>query len=564
MSQEQAMSALAKIDTLIQALPPKAAPGDSAAQLRAWLSVLADRFQHPHEPTVVVVCGPTGAGKSHLVNFLAGETLSPSSYRRPSTVAPVLLGQQRCLKELAASGSFLPSYQWVDASGGVNFDTQAEANNIFAAPVSQAPWPWPPQLLLIDAPDFDSVRLENQAQALDMVRRADALILVSQQAKYADHSGWNFLLSESLRPRPMLLILNRVTASAAVEDFQKRLASSGVKRPLISWPEEMAVGQANLNACRQELIQWLQKLPLSEVTAKGGRLAAVELSRLAGGELLPSLKSKVSELNERLARLANLGRQWLQRPGAEPSLNLPGETRDKLLKNLSEVVQRSDLWAKPRRLISRPLSAAGEKLKKFFGFSDSEIKLENTLTKNLAEAGAEALVASVRGQARALAETAGLSSPQPDLDLSPQQIKDRYQLIASDMDKWLQDESAKLLEGLPLGQKAAFYLVQLTHLGLVLGFQIQTGGLPGTEILVGGALGPLISKATGALISRENIEAFERRAAERHRQAIGQVFAEQAAGYSRRLEAERDKTAPALAISEELRIVERRAERLWA
>ena len=527
------------------------------------LDALADRLAHPAGPLVAAVCGPTGAGKSHLVNFLAGGPVSPSSYRRPSTAAPVLAASHSGLTA-AGDGAFLPDYQKITVEGEVVFDGDQSAR-LYLVQAPAPTWSWPDDLVLIDTPDFDSVRTENQTQALDMARRADAVILVAHQAKYADQSTWDFLTDEVRRERPLLVILNRVTASAAVDDFMERLAAAGVRAPVLPWPEETAVGQVSVIAARKTLTDWLEDLGRRgrEVVAAGGRRTVGDLGRHLRREVAGPLKYRLEDLDQGLAKVGRITGQWMARPMDRVSLNLPVETKESLVKNLSEVVRRSDLWAKPRRIISLPFALAGGALKKLWGKNEAEAGAERRLTDNLVEASREALVSAVRAEARELAAAAALSSPQAGLDLAPDEIRAMHAAMSARLDEWLKRETEALLSGLPLGQKAAFYLVQFMHAGLVAGLWLQTGGLPGTEVLVGGALGPVISKLTGAVISHENLSAFEERATARHQKELADIFQIQGRRYQDFLEAERRLLAVGQTLEPELEIIEREAVRIW-
>src|SRR4051794_15007236 len=52
---------------------------------------LLPRLASPDAPLLVVVGGSTGAGKSTLVNALAGRRVSPAGALRPTTRSPVLI-----------------------------------------------------------------------------------------------------------------------------------------------------------------------------------------------------------------------------------------------------------------------------------------------------------------------------------------------------------------------------------------------------------------------------------------------------------------------------------------
>ncbi|MDR2947368.1 MAG: hypothetical protein LBV79_11570, partial [Candidatus Adiutrix sp.] len=90
MANTQVDSAVKEMESCLAALSGAEGFAEALAEAGARLGTLADRLAHPEGPLAAALCGPTGAGKSHLLNFLAGGPVSPSSYRRPSTAAPVL------------------------------------------------------------------------------------------------------------------------------------------------------------------------------------------------------------------------------------------------------------------------------------------------------------------------------------------------------------------------------------------------------------------------------------------------------------------------------------------
>ena len=548
-------------------------------QARQWLAVLADRFARPHRPWLVGLCGPTGAGKSYLANFLAKVPVSPSSYRRPSTVAPVLVGSAPDL-EILNSTSFFPGTTKVESLGGVSFEGREAGHDIFMVPIStsapelaESNWKWPEAMVLIDSPDFDSVRQENQAWSQDITRRVDAIILVVHQPKYADQSVWDFLTTEAMDDRPFLLVLSRFTALAAQNDFQVRLDEAGLNPSVVSWPEvdEAFAPQFPCNQPNHQpegladIQQWLSNLKdeAPDLPAQGGRKIVAHLGQVVRQQLGPRLQVRQGELVAKLSRVQEVSKRWQESPRDLVSLSLSGETRAKLITSLDNLVKNSDLWATPRNFLGRHISIVKEKISPLLGINTGKVDLKKQLTQSVAQVGREALVVSVRDFNHSLAEASGLTIPQPKLDLTPTEIRAKYEEINAELEKWLHMESQKLLAGLPLGQKAAFYLVQFTHLGLVGGLWIQTGGIPGAEVLVGGALGPLISKITGVIISREQMATFEEKAARHHHEKLAAVFKAQGQRYERLIEDELAILGQGSSLEPQLALVEQEAKKLW-
>lgn len=559
----KANQAIQEIKHQLAGLKPLAGLEDVLGQAENQLDLVADRLAHPRSPLVVAVCGPTGAGKSHLVNFLAGGPVSPSSYRRPSTAAPVLIAPEMTINNL--DRQFLPDYEPDKPKGEIVFQPDEGRHRLYLVAAPAPSWAWPSDLAIIDTPDFDSVRLDNQAQARDLARRADALILVTHQAKYADQSTWDFLLDQKSTQRPLLIILNRVTAAPAVDDFQRRLNLANLTAPVVPWPEETAVGQVNIMEARRGLTNWLEDLGRRgpDIVTTNGRLAAAKLDALLREEVARPLAAHMAELDESLTEVRRVTRQWLERPLDRVSLNLPGDLKETLVTSLGEVVRRSDLWAKPRRLLSLPFTLASDALKKIMGKTGAEGAAERQLAANLVEAAREALVAAGRAQARELAAAAPFLAAGAGLDLTPDEIRALHQEMSQRLDNWLKEETEALLKGLPVGQKAIFYLVQFMHAGLVAGLWLQTGGLPGTEVLVGGALGPVISKLTGTVISNESLNSFEKKVTERHQKELAAIFQIQGERYEQKLIQKHDSLLVWPEIEKGLEKIEQEARRVW-
>jgi energy-coupling factor transporter ATP-binding protein EcfA2 len=159
---------------------------------------LADR----NAPFNVVFVGPTGSGKSTIVNSLAGRTVSPSGALRPTTNKPVVFTDEK-----DKDASFLGS---VDADVAIG-DIPFAAN-----------------LSLVDTPDIDSTRVANHRTALQVLAAADVVVFVASALRYADLIPWEVLRSVTERGIPVIHVLNRVSPqnSGAVIDFRRRLRAA--------------------------------------------------------------------------------------------------------------------------------------------------------------------------------------------------------------------------------------------------------------------------------------------------------------------------------------------------
>jgi len=566
---ERALAAVKELKSNLRLLPATLGADQALSEAGLILDDLDDRFLRPVVPLVVAVCGPTGAGKSHLVNFLAGGQVSPSSYCRPCTAAPVVLGPEDRLADLT-EGGFLPRYRKInkiDPASRVVFHEahQSTDDRLYLAPILTPPWSWPAEMILIDTPDFDSIRLENKTQSMDMARRADALILVTHQAKYADQSTWDFLTAEGQGGRPLRVILNRVTATASVDDFQARLADFGLEEPALAWPEETAVGLVAVNVARQELTGWLTGLAGRgrELTAAAGLRQTFRLAELVREQVEPRLRRRKERLTEALTQTRRITADWKKLAWDRVAFHMPEETKGNLLNGLREILRPFDIWDKPLKFLSLPSRFLKDRLKSWFGQSEGQGDAEKRLADRLLEVGREALVIALKEQARALAEAAGRPSPQIDLDFSPDEIRKLYGEMTASQDAWLKEQIDKLLSGLHSGKKAALFLVQAMHLGVVVVLVVKTGAILGPETLVGGALGPLISKLTRALFSQKDLADLEKQAAERHHRELADIFEKQGRRYQNQLAGDLADLEPGQGLGEDLLIIEEEAGRLW-
>jgi energy-coupling factor transporter ATP-binding protein EcfA2 len=185
---------------------PDATRVDRAERLRRHVvEYLAPRALNAAAPLVVVILGSTGSGKSSLFNALAGRAMSPSGVLRPTTRRPMAIAHP-------ADGG----YQLLPGMAS------REAVDIVTDPGARR------GLLVVDAPDFDSVELSNRALAVELLEAADLVIFVTTATRYADQVPWTMLGRAQQRGVPLLAVLNRLPpetedADAVVVDYRSLL-----------------------------------------------------------------------------------------------------------------------------------------------------------------------------------------------------------------------------------------------------------------------------------------------------------------------------------------------------
>lgn len=177
-------------------------------------SYLLPRVEHPDSPFLVVVAGPTGSGKSTIVNSLAGLDLAATGPLRPTTQSPlVLTGFDRSEDTVRIGG--------VDCRVSVG-----------RAPILQV-------MSLVDTPDVDSMAVGHREMAEAMVDHADVVVFVTSALRYADDVPWEVLRRARSRGAVVIPVINRVgpDGGAAAADFGRRLGDAGLDDNPVRVPE---------------------------------------------------------------------------------------------------------------------------------------------------------------------------------------------------------------------------------------------------------------------------------------------------------------------------------------
>lgn len=196
------------------------APANGAAQERArQLRDHLEGFVRPRAadldaPLLVLLLGPTGAGKSSLLNTIAGAEVSRAGVLRPTTREAILYASEADAKHIL-SGARLRL---------IETDRIVHA----LAPDSSA------GVAVIDAPDIDSVERDNRVLADLLLEACDLCVFVTTATRYADLVPWQVLRRAQERGLPLVVLLNRVPADdrdreVVLADARRLLAEAGMR-----------------------------------------------------------------------------------------------------------------------------------------------------------------------------------------------------------------------------------------------------------------------------------------------------------------------------------------------
>lgn len=203
-------SALDLLDLEAQDLPPPRAEQTRDRLVRSIRSYLIPRLLNPEAPLTVVFAGPTGSGKSTLVNSLSGLEISETGPIRPTTREPVVLTSS-------------------EHRAGFELISEIECEVV----VGQAPVL--DRLAFVDTPDIDSTSIDHRITAEILIDNADVVIFVTSALRYADRVPWEVLRRALSRGTPIIQVLNRVSPDSAgsVVDFRSRLRAEGVESDIV-------------------------------------------------------------------------------------------------------------------------------------------------------------------------------------------------------------------------------------------------------------------------------------------------------------------------------------------
>lgn len=192
-------------------LPLPGAPRarQTRAELLAQLDdYLVPRLRDPDAPLLAVVGGSTGAGKSTLVNSLVGRRVSEAGVLRPTTRTPVLV----CHPEdhhWFAGMRVLPQLTrvWLPQQDEEHAAEEPEEDNSLRVETAAT---LPRGLALLDAPDIDSLVVENRLLAAELICAADIWVMVTTASRYADAVPWHLLRTAKEYDATLVTVLDRV------------------------------------------------------------------------------------------------------------------------------------------------------------------------------------------------------------------------------------------------------------------------------------------------------------------------------------------------------------------
>lgn len=187
-------------------------PEDAAKELdRVTLAAPHELFDQTGRPLVVGLFGGTGAGKSSLLNRLAGEPVARASAERP-TSRDISVYVHRSI-----SVDKLPEHLPLN-----RIRTAIHSNEVYR------------QIMFVDMPDFDSVEIQNRELVELWLPHIDVLLYVVSPERYRDDQGWR-LLQQHAQEHAWVFIMNHWDkgSDVQIQDFKSQLHNAGLDEPAL-------------------------------------------------------------------------------------------------------------------------------------------------------------------------------------------------------------------------------------------------------------------------------------------------------------------------------------------
>ena len=493
---------------------------------RHVVDYLLPRARDASAPLIVVILGSTGSGKSSLFNGLVGRALSPSGVLRPTTLRPLAV-----VHPDDTAADLLPG---MVARGALELSPDPGARR---------------GLVLVDAPDFDSVELANRALAVELLEAADLVIFVTSATRYADQVPWSVLGRARQRGVPLLAVLNRLPpeagdAAAVAADYRHLLERGKLDEAgAFGRLEVVPVTEGELDGERDALAaaaiapirEALDRLTQDEVA----RRALARRSLAAALEGLPSAVEEIArEVDEERAAAAVLlevaERAYRERRRAlGDELSRGTFLRAEVLRQWQEFVGAGQV----ARILAQGIGRVVAGVRSLFrpGPPAPAIEVREAAFDDLVALTVQHADAAARRTATtwvedpygaaALAEGAVLWGASPRLGAR----------LAGDLESWaaaVAEEIRVLGEQRKGWAQVASIGVNAVGTSAILAVFVHTGGLTGAEVGITAATAVVNQKLLEAIFGEANVAAFVARARERLGSILDSAFADERGRYA--------------------------------
>jgi energy-coupling factor transporter ATP-binding protein EcfA2 len=529
-------------DRRLAAGPRSIPAAERATQLRDHLrGHIRVRVRSLDAPLVILVLGPTGAGKSTLFNTLAGRAASATGVLRPTTRHAVILVNPADRATLMGGtlAGLDPGRLRVEEDQAIG-----------------------PGIALVDAPDLDSIEHTNREMADQLIEAADLCLFVTTASRYADRVPWDALGRVRERGLPLLVVVNRIPAIEGerrelLTDVERLFVEAGMADAIASGTSAGQARTAEIPA-RIDLVAITEgdvepateSLGTAAVTPIRDRIQELQGDRAARIELATrALSGSLAGLGPLLDRIADdceheaIDVEALRRVA-------PHHYERELVSLREELGRASFLREEALRHWQRFVGA--DQITRFFshgigrirGAISALIRPAQAPVAEIRTATTDDLLATARlHAAEAARRTATAWASEPAMDAAVAEDPtlwgssiDFDERLRGGLDAWIEGIATDIqATGRPkrLLAQGASIGVNALGTGVMLGTFIHTGGLTGTEVGVAAATAFLNQKLLSALFGEAAMVELIGHARRRLDEVLASVFAAELARFHR-------------------------------
>lgn len=250
---------------------------ETRAQLATQLRTrILPHLERRDLPAVVVLGGSSGAGKSTLFNSLAGEELSPATVIRPTTRMPYIAVHPDDI-EVMEGHALLDMGKVVHPENAIS------------------------GVVLVDAPDLDSVEDANRELSRRLLDAADIWLFATTSSRYGDQMAWQMLRDAHARGMTCAVLLNRVPDRAldtVRRDIFDRLQAEGMSDMALMVVADAGPHEGLLDPMFvEEVAIWLERIAATQM----GQTLVDRTTE----QMMPELRNQLQILSEAVEMQAN-------------------------------------------------------------------------------------------------------------------------------------------------------------------------------------------------------------------------------------------------------------------